>query len=94
MRLPKDLHTLKLEVVDALAPLFVAGVPLRWTHGIVRVYPPETRARTMVFIVPGHDPDRKATEETLSSLTGGSVTIKDVRPYDGDELPGSPPGPK
>ncbi|XP_052132091.1 cadherin-86C-like, partial [Frankliniella occidentalis] len=70
------------------------GIPLRWTHGIVRVYPPETRARTMVFIVPGTNPDPKATEETLSSLTGGSVTIKDIKPYDGDDLPGSPPGPK
>ncbi|KAJ1531684.1 hypothetical protein ONE63_000353 [Megalurothrips usitatus] len=81
-------------VITITVRAYDLGVPLRWTHGMVRVYPPETRARTMVFIVPGTDLDRKATEETLSSLTGGSVTIKDIRPYDGDDLPGSPPGPK
>lgn len=47
----------------------------------VRIYPPESKSRKMVFIVPGKYPDKSNTEQTLSALTGGRVVVDDVKPY-------------
>lgn len=39
----------------------------------------------MSFIVPGANPDRKKLEEVLSTLSGGKVTIVDIKPYKGSD---------
>lgn len=39
----------------------------------------------MSFIVPGANPDKKKLEEVLSTLSGGKVTIVDVKPYSGGD---------
>ncbi|KAK6645399.1 hypothetical protein RUM43_001676 [Polyplax serrata] len=61
------------------------GIPHRWTHTYVRIYPPESRARNMNFIVAGSNNDRKAIEDLLRQLTGGRISIQDIRPYTGRE---------
>lgn len=35
----------------------------------------------MSFIVPGLSPDRKKLEDILSTLSGGKVTIIEIKPY-------------
>uniref|UniRef100_A0A6B2EKW7 Cadherin domain-containing protein n=1 Tax=Phlebotomus kandelakii TaxID=1109342 RepID=A0A6B2EKW7_9DIPT len=65
---------------------FDLGVPVQWSTTIIRVYPPESRKRTMVFVVPGSNPDIQKTEGTLSAITGGRVTIHSIRPYTGNEM--------
>lgn len=62
------------------------GVPHRYSTTIIRVYPPESKTRTMLFVVPGINPDRQKTEEILSTITGGKVTILEIRPYKGTEV--------
>lgn len=39
----------------------------------------------MDFIVSSSNKDRKAIEDLLSQLTGGRVSIQDIRPYTGRE---------
>lgn len=39
----------------------------------------------MNFIVAGAHPNIRATEDLLQTLTGGRVTIQDVKPYTGRE---------
>lgn len=73
------------EVFVLTARAYDLGVPVRFSTTTIRIYPPESRARTVTFIVPGSNPDRKKTEETLSTITGGHVTIQDIRPLVGDE---------
>lgn len=60
------------------------GVPHMAATTSVRVYPPESRARSLMFVVPGSKPDLKATADTIRALTGAAVTIEDVRPHDTD----------
>ncbi|XP_052739309.1 cadherin-86C [Bicyclus anynana] len=57
------------------------GVPKLFSTSTVKIYPPESKTRTMSFIVPGANPDRKKLEEVLSTLSGGKVTIIDIKPY-------------
>lgn len=38
----------------------------------------------MSFIVPGANPDRRKLEEVLSTLSGGKVTIVDIKPFKGN----------
>ncbi|XP_034826855.1 cadherin-86C [Maniola hyperantus] len=57
------------------------GVPKKFSTTTVKIYPPESKTRTMSFIVPGANPDRKKLEEVLSTLSGGKVTIVDIKPY-------------
>lgn len=57
------------------------GVPKLFSTTTVKIYPPESKTRTMSFIVPGGNPDRKKLEEVLSTLSGGKVTIIDIKPY-------------
>ncbi|KAM3963678.1 cadherin 86C [Aphomia sociella] len=59
------------------------GEPMMYSTTMVKIYPPESKTRTMSFIVPGVNPDRKKLEEVLSTLSGGKVTIIEIRPYKG-----------
>lgn len=59
------------------------GVPRLSATTTVKIYPPESKTRTMSFIVPGANPDKKKLEEVLSTLSGGKVTIIDIKPYRG-----------
>ncbi|KAM7360298.1 cadherin 86C isoform 2-T13 [Cochliomyia hominivorax] len=61
------------------------GVPVRSSTTTVRIYPPESRTRTVTFVVPGLNPDKTKTEETLSTVTGGKVIIHEIRPLKPDE---------
>lgn len=60
------------------------GVPVMFTTATIRVYPPESKTRTVTFVLPGHNIDRKKTEEILSTITGGRVIIHDIQPYNED----------
>lgn len=51
----------------------------------VRIYPPESKTRSVTFVLPGHNIDRKKTEEILSTITGGRVVIHDIQPYNDDQ---------
>lgn len=57
------------------------GVPRLSSTTLVKIYPPESKTRTMSFIVPGTNPDRRKLEEILSTLSGGKVSIIDIKPY-------------
>ncbi|XP_062701155.1 cadherin-86C isoform X2 [Aedes albopictus] len=76
------------DVFVLTARAFDLGVPVRFSTTTIRVYPPESRTRTMTFIVSGHDPDRAKVQETLADVTGGRVIIQDIRPYNGN-VPGA-----
>lgn len=65
------------------------GVPRLFSTTTVKIYPPESKTRTMSFIVPGANPDRKKLEEVLSTLSGGKVTIVDIKPYKTNDDKGS-----
>lgn len=69
------------DVFVLTARAFDLGVPVRFSMTTVRIYPPESRARTVQFLVPGYSPDKKKLTESLSSMTGGRVIIQDVKPY-------------
>lgn len=62
------------------------GIPHRFSTTVIRVYPPESKTRTMLFVVPGSNPDRQKTENILSTITGGKVSILEIRPYKGTEV--------
>lgn len=69
------------DVFVLTARAFDLGVPVRFSMTTVRIYPPESRARTVQFLVAGYSPDKKKLTESLSSMTGGRVIIQDVKPY-------------
>ncbi|XP_028038053.1 cadherin-86C [Bombyx mandarina] len=73
-----DVYVLNVRAYDL-------GVPRLFSSTLVKIYPPESKTRTMSFIVPGADPDRKKLEEVLSTLSGGKVTIIDIKPYTGGD---------
>lgn len=60
------------------------GVPRLHSTTTVKIYPPESKTRTMSFIVPGANPDRKKLEDILSTLSGGKVSIIEIKPYKSD----------
>lgn len=60
------------------------GVPVLFTTATIRIYPPESKTRTVTFVLPGRNIDRKKTEEILSTITGGRVIIHDIQPYNED----------
>lgn len=65
---------------------FDLGAPVQFSEATVRIYPPESRARTIQFVVLNYDYNNpKKTEDVLTEITGGKVTIVDVRPYTGQE---------
>ena len=61
------------------------GVPKLWSTTEIRLYPPESKFKTMMFIVKGRNPDRVEIARILSTIFGSEVTIDDVRPYVADE---------
>lgn len=61
------------------------GVPRLWGECEVRIYPPESHSRKMVFIVPGKNPDPEYVANQLREITGSRVTIDNIRPYTGKE---------
>lgn len=73
-----------MDVFVLTARAFDLGVPVRFSTTTVRIYPPESRTRTVSFLVPGYSPDPKKLQESLSSLTGGRVVIQDIKPYTGN----------
>ncbi|CAH1173879.1 unnamed protein product [Phaedon cochleariae] len=73
------------EVTVLRARVWDGGVPRLSSECEIRIYPSEGQARKMVFIVPGTNPDRVKVAETLRTLTGGIVSIQNIRPYTGDE---------
>ncbi|XP_044741424.1 cadherin-86C isoform X2 [Chrysoperla carnea] len=77
------------DVYVLTARAYDLGVPHLYSDCEVRIYPPESRARTIVFIVAGSNPDRRQTENMLAALTGGRVTIQSIRPYNGREIGGA-----
>lgn len=72
------------DVYVLTARAFDLGVPVRFSTTTVRIYPPESRTRTVSFLVPGYSPDRQKLEEMLSGMTGGRVVIQDIKPYTGN----------
>ncbi|XP_054090120.1 cadherin-86C isoform X2 [Zeugodacus cucurbitae] len=68
-----------------IARAYDLGVPVRFSTTAIRIYPPESRTRTVTFVVPGESPNKEKTEETLSTITGGKVIIHDIRPLQPDE---------
>lgn len=58
------------------------GVPVMFSMATIRIYPPESKTRTVTFVLPGRNIDRKKTEDILSTITGGRVIIHDIKPYD------------
>lgn len=65
------------------------GVPVMFSTINVRIYPPESKTRSITFLLPGHDIDRSRAEVFLSTITGGRVIIHNVQPYEGDIYDGS-----
>lgn len=75
----------ELKIISMTARAFDLGVPVQWSTTLIKVYPPESQMRTIMFIVPGLNPNKQRTEASLSELTGGKVTIQDIRVYNGNE---------
>ncbi|GBP67367.1 Cadherin-related family member 1 [Eumeta japonica] len=65
------------------------GIPRLFSSTMVKIYPPESKTKTMSFIIPGVNPDRRKLEEVLSTLSGGKVTIVEIKPYKGNDNSGS-----
>ncbi|XP_063974782.1 cadherin-86C [Diachasmimorpha longicaudata] len=62
------------------------GVPhLSSTTQINILQSPSTFARIVMFVVAGENPDPVKTAQTLATITGGHIMVKEIRPY----VPGS-----
>lgn len=72
-----DVFTLTIRAYDL-------GVPVMFSTVNVRIYPPESKTRSVTFVLPGRNIDRKKTEDILSTITGGRVIIHDIQPYAND----------
>lgn len=70
-----DVYSLTIRAYDL-------GVPVMFSTINVRIYPPESKTRSVTFVMPGHNIDRKKTEDILSTITGGRVIIHDIQPYE------------
>ncbi|KAK9879231.1 hypothetical protein WA026_004081 [Henosepilachna vigintioctopunctata] len=73
------------QMVTVSARAWDGGIPRMSGLCQIRIYPPETNSRKMTFIVPGKNPDVDAIAKILRTITGNSVTINEVRPYNGYE---------
>lgn len=73
----------RTEVLSFMVRAYDGGVPRLWSEVEVKVYPPETMSKQVVFIVSGSNPDRQALEDTLTTVVGSEVDIEEVRPYNG-----------
>ncbi|EEZ97721.1 cadherin-86C [Tribolium castaneum] len=76
---------LESNIVITTARAWDGGVPRLFSECEIRIYPPESHSRRMVFIVPGKNPDLADLQKKLSVLTGAKITINEVRPYLGAE---------
>ncbi|KAK9506580.1 hypothetical protein O3M35_008483 [Rhynocoris fuscipes] len=68
-------------VTDLLVRAYDMGVPTLWSTAQVRIFPAESSARVMRFLVPGRNPDRRSVEQLLTDLTGARVVIHSIEPY-------------
>lgn len=73
------------EVYALTVRAYDLGIPRMYSTTAVKIYPPESKTRTMSFIVPGANPDKQKLEEVLSTLSGGKVTILEIKPYKGSD---------
>lgn len=80
-----DSSAAEAEVFVLTARAYDLGVPVMFSTSTIRIYPPESKARTVMFIVAGDNPDIRKTEDSLSAITGGRVIIHSVKPYTGNE---------
>lgn len=55
------------------------GVPHRSTTTQVRIFPPDTGSRLMHFILPARGLDYQSVEDLLTKMTGGRVTIVEIK---------------
>ncbi|KAK0160780.1 hypothetical protein PV328_008149 [Microctonus aethiopoides] len=62
------------------------GVPhLSSTTRVDILQSPAAAARIVMFVVPGENPDPIKTAQTLATITGGRITVQDIRPYTSQE---------
>ncbi|CAG5108414.1 Similar to Cad86C: Cadherin-86C (Drosophila melanogaster) [Cotesia congregata] len=75
-------------VFTLTARAYDLGVPhLSSTTQINIIQLPLAGVTTIMLLVPGENPDREKTIKTLETITGGKITIKDIRPYTLENLP-------
>ncbi|KAH0567452.1 cadherin-86C [Cotesia glomerata] len=75
-------------VFTLTARAYDLGVPhLSSTTEINIIQLPLAGVTTIMLLVPGENPDREKTIKTLETITGGKITIKDIRPYTLENLP-------
>lgn len=61
----------------------VTGVPHRSSTASVRIVTATPMgALTLMLVVPAENLDPIQTTDTLAAITGGRVTIQEIRPYD------------
>ncbi|BES87672.1 Hypothetical protein NTJ_00475 [Nesidiocoris tenuis] len=82
------------EAIDELSVrAYDLGVPTMFSTGTVRIFPAESGARLMTFVVPGNNLDTQTVHQLLTELTGARVVIHSVERYQGNPSPGfDPPG--
>ncbi|CAH0746918.1 unnamed protein product [Bemisia tabaci] len=80
-RLKRQANPVKPTVQVLTVRAYDLGVPHRSSTSQIRVYPADSGARTMSFILPGISLDWRATEEFLAELTGARVSIHNMQPY-------------
>ncbi|KAK0174736.1 hypothetical protein PV327_010472 [Microctonus hyperodae] len=62
------------------------GVPhMSSTTRVNILQSPAAAARIVMFVVPGENPDPIKTAQTLATITGGRITVQDIRPYTSQE---------
>ncbi|XP_078036877.1 uncharacterized protein LOC144469994 [Augochlora pura] len=69
------LYTLTARAYDLGIPHLSSETEIRILSGTAM------EARVMMFVVPGEQPNSTKTAETLSTITGGRVTILEIRPF-------------
>ena len=60
---------------------------------VVRIFPAESGARLMTFVVPGNNLDPRTVHQLLTELTGARVIIHSVEKYYDNPAYPHPPGP-
>lgn len=78
---PQNRLSRDVEVYTLTVRAYDLGVPVMFSTINIRIYPPESKTRSVTFVLPGHKIDRKKTEDILSTITGGRVIIHDIQPY-------------
>lgn len=81
---PQNRFSRDADIVTLTIRAYDLGVPVMFSTINIRIYPPESKTRSVSFVLPGHNIDRKKTEDILSTITGGRVIIHDIQPYNED----------